>query len=95
MANVTKQIEQAASHGDEELLSVVDPLKTKGRQSKKNTFYWEKYNGSPAGKRGIMKHWAKEFAKAEDSTTWVDEKGNLHIWRVGNTPKNYKKQATK
>ena len=95
MANVIKQIEQAAAHGDDELLSVVDPNKTKGRQSKKNNFYWEKYSSGPAGKRGIMKSWAKEFAVAEDTTTWVNEKGELQMWRKGNTPKNYKKQVSK
>lgn len=94
MANVLKEIEKAVATGNEDLLpGVSDPSKKKGKG--KNTFYWEKYTNSPLGKRGIMKAWDKEFRAAEDSTTWVDEKGVLHIWRKGNTPKNYKKPASK
>lgn len=95
MANVIKQIEKAVAYGDDDLLSVVDSSKAKGKQTRKNSFFWEKYIPSLGGKRGIMKTWDKEFAIADDTITWVNERGELQCWRKGNTPKNYKKQESK
>ena len=71
-------------------LQTQDPAKSKGKQGKKDGFFWEAYRPTMTGKRGIMTQWDKEVQSSLNWTLEFDKNGKL----VGKHPvQNAKKIA--
>ncbi len=65
--------------------------KRKRPESSKNKMNLSMFDGAKhgfCGKRGIVTKWQKEWRAAEDTHTWIDDKGNLQMVRKGNMKKN-------